>query len=253
MNEEQDTLPAPAFPVEAAEIAPLAQKMARAYRDMVAYYHQQLEKEFAEAKALAEDFGSEEYRERLLAGPPDQVSWYGLSLLADEDPQLARRRYGEVKEAALDQLRTGQRMAEAALYDAEPWDTAQLLALRRELARGWDPASGIEQTLIDQMAQSYTMQLQWQAILTVRTSLQTRRRDEREARWEPPRVRDAEAVQQAAEMVDRWNRMFLRQLRALRDMRRYSPVVVQNAGQVNLAGQQVNVAAVPVDGQGSRA
>jgi hypothetical protein len=46
-------------------------------------------------------------------------------------------------------------------------------------------------------------------------------------------------------MADRFNRMFLRTLRQMRDLRRYgTPVVIQNAGQVNVAangGQQVNV------------
>jgi hypothetical protein len=46
-------------------------------------------------------------------------------------------------------------------------------------------------------------------------------------------------------MADRFNRMFLRVLRQMRDLRRYSsPVVIQNAEQVNVAadgGQQVNV------------
>ena len=42
-------------------------------------------------------------------------------------------------------------------------------------------------------------------------------------------------------MVDRFNRLFLRTLRALRDLRRYVPsVTVQNAAQVNIGGQQVN-------------
>jgi hypothetical protein len=50
------------------------------------------------------------------------------------------------------------------------------------------------------------------------------------------------AVEQAAAMVDRFNRIFLRTLRALRDLRRYSPtVVVQNAEQVNVGRRQVNV------------
>jgi hypothetical protein len=44
-------------------------------------------------------------------------------------------------------------------------------------------------------------------------------------------------------MVERWNRVFLRTLRALRDFRRYAPtVMIQNAGQVNIGSQQVNVA-----------
>jgi hypothetical protein len=54
---------------------------------------------------------------------------------------------------------------------------------------------------------------------------------------------ESQAVEQAAAMADRYNRIFLRTLRALRDLRRYAPaVIVQNAGQVNVRGQQVNVA-----------
>ena len=42
-------------------------------------------------------------------------------------------------------------------------------------------------------------------------------------------------------MVDRFNRLFLRTLRALRDLRRYAPtVMIQDAGQVNIGQQQVN-------------
>jgi hypothetical protein len=55
---------------------------------------------------------------------------------------------------------------------------------------------------------------------------------------------EAQAIEQAACMIDRFNKIFLRTLRALRDLRRYAPaVIVQNAGQVNVGGQQVNVAA----------
>jgi hypothetical protein len=70
------------------------------------------------------------------------------------------------------------------------------------------------------------------------------RKDAREAgSWTPPRISDSEAIGQAAAMADRFNRMYMRTLRALRDLRRYAPtVVVQNAGQVNVGGQQVNVA-----------
>jgi hypothetical protein len=44
-------------------------------------------------------------------------------------------------------------------------------------------------------------------------------------------------------MSKRFHRMFLRTLHALRDLRRYAgPVIVQQAGQVNVGSQQVNVA-----------
>ena len=48
-----------------------------------------------------------------------------------------------------------------------------------------------------------------------------------------------EAMEQAAAMVDRFNRQYLRTLRALRDLRRcVSAVTIQQAGQVNVGGQQ---------------
>ena len=55
-----------------------------------------------------------------------------------------------------------------------------------------------------------------------------------------PRVTDADAIEQAAGMVDRFNRLFLRTLRALTDLRRRSPPVLIHAGQVNVGHQQVN-------------
>jgi hypothetical protein len=55
---------------------------------------------------------------------------------------------------------------------------------------------------------------------------------------EPPRLSDAQAEDQAAAMVDRFNRVFLRTLQALCGLRKVPPaVVVQNAGQVNVGGQ----------------
>ena len=52
-------------------------------------------------------------------------------------------------------------------------------------------------------------------------------------------------------MADRFSRLFLRDLRALRDLRRYAPaVVVQGSAQINVAERQVNVnrAAGPMSG-----
>ena len=154
------------------------------------------------------------------------------------------RRWEEVKDAARDELGSGQRAAAAVLLPVHdsPMDRARYIAIRHELTREWNPRSGIEQTLVDQMAQAWTMQLHWQEIATSRMLFEHRPLTPEEVEWELPRVNYVEAAEHATAMADRWNRMFLRQLRALRDMRRYSPVVVQNAGQVNVAQQQVNVA-----------
>ena len=64
-------------------------------------------------------------------------------------------------------------------------------------------------------------------------------------KWRPPSVSANAAMDQAVAMAERFNRIFLRTLRALRDLRRYSPsVTIQSAGQVNIGGSQVNAAQV---------
>ncbi len=63
--------------------------------------------------------------------------------------------------------------------------------------------------------------------------------------WDIPYVREQDAVQHAASMADRWQRMYFRAIRNLREWRRYTPqVTINNPNQVNIAtdgGQQVNV------------
>ncbi len=50
-----------------------------------------------------------------------------------------------------------------------------------------------------------------------------------------PRMTLAASTDQAMAMADRWNRIFCRSLRALRDLRRFSVTVnIQGPGQVNV-------------------
>jgi hypothetical protein len=84
----------------------------------------------------------------------------------------------------------------------------------------------------------------WLEVLTARTTLQALHESEEEARWQPPRVTDSEAIEQAAAMVDRFHRIMMRTIRQLQNLRRNPPVVmVRKAGQVNVGQQQVNAVA----------
>jgi hypothetical protein len=174
-------------------------------------------------------------------------------MVARTDPDRAAARWEEIKRAALDELRTGHRAARAVeTANIVAWRRAQFLALREELAAEWQPRNGIERQLIDTMAQAQEGYLYWVRILTLRTELESTTNDRRvqeEGRWGPPRQSDADALDQAAAMMDRFNRIFLRTLRALCDMRRHSsPVIVQNGGQMNVAQQQVNLNTAPPAG-----
>jgi len=59
--------------------------------------------------------------------------------------------------------------------------------------------------------------------------------------WKSLYQSESDGVAQAHRLADGYNRQFLRVLRQLRDLRRYAPVVIQNAQQVNVGKQQLNV------------
>jgi hypothetical protein len=225
----------------ASEACTLAREFAAAFRGMVEHYKRECGRSPQEALAAAHE-GSPEYEALVLQGAADEVSWHGLEYLASQDPEKALRRWEEVKAEALAELRSGHRAAKTMEGCASDcWRRAQFLAVRRDLTEAWQPRNGLERQLLDMLAQAQTAQLRWLGTLSLRCTTASLRKPPR-GTWEPLTVADAEAVEQAAGMVDRFNRIFLRTLRALRDLRRQAPgVVVQSAGQVNVAEQQVNV------------
>jgi hypothetical protein len=237
-----------------SEALPLAQELARAHRDWVAYHLRHAEGTPEERAAKANQPPPDHWLDRVLNGPPDQVSWHGLSDVAGVDPDAACRRWEEIKAAAREELRSGHRAARKVEgYTRGPWHRAQFLALRAELADGWQPRGGMERLLVDTLAQAYTEQEEWIGAAERWLNIQT---DRQELHWEkaqgglPPRVSDVEATEHAMGMAERWNRIFVRTLRALRDLRRYSPsVTIQAAGPVNLGGTQVNQVGTPSIGK----
>jgi hypothetical protein len=239
-------------PAAPSEAGVLAGELVGAFGQMVKLY----EKHYGLSRQDAIQKASEppaEYGEKALTGPPDDVDWLALRHVAQTDPERATARWEEIKRAALNELRTGHRAARAVeTVSHGAWQRAQFLALREELAAVWGPRNGIERQLIDTMSHAQAGYLYWLRLLTMRTELESvtsDRRHREEGRWEAPRQRDADALDQAAGMMDRFNRLFLRTLRALCDMRRRGgPVIVQNGGQMNVAQQQVNLSTSPTAG-----
>jgi hypothetical protein len=116
---------------------------------------------------------------------------------------------------------------------------AEAQALRAELTEAWRPRNALDQQLIDQLAQWQSLLAYWQEMLTswamVWRGVDKRRKED----FQAPRVSQAEALEQAARMVERYHRLYLQTLRALQNLRRQGPpVVVRRAGQVNIAAQQ---------------
>jgi hypothetical protein len=198
--------------------------------------------------------------------PLDILSFVDLMELQSFAPRVAEWFWERAKTEGKKEFESGHAAANITFpvgYMKGLWNIARFLGVRESFIDEWNPRGGIEVALIDMMAQSY---FQWQFWLeeTVKRS-QTREHEEHpeysrwkamraqenkiygrrdEGYWFRPLVSEKEAVEHAVQMADRWNRIFMRTLRQLRDLRRYSPVTINNPSQVNIAaegGQQVNI------------
>jgi hypothetical protein len=205
---------------------------------------------------------AKELFDRLMSIPVDWIGFADLSELNSFSKTMAENVWEIIKRQAQEDFESGHLAASAfepVDYMKDAWTRARYLGLRESFAAEWQPRGGIELSMIDAMAQAF-FQLQYWTEQTVKRSQTEPRREayeyqkwkqsEREAKtdswkyghWDIPYVREQEAVEHAAAMADRWQRMYFRAVRQLRDWRRYTPqVTINNPQQVNI-GEQVNVA-----------
>jgi hypothetical protein len=189
--------------------------------------------------------------EKLKHLPPDQIHWADLTAVVEtHGMQGALELWGEIKRAAVDYVESGMHITEIVQPNGTPLERARMIALRSQLAEGWQPQNGIEHTLIDMMCLSFSQYLYWTAIAHERVLREANKYQDikkgspiyKEGKWNLPTIGESQAVDQANRLADGYHRQFMRTLRQLRDLRRYVPsVIVNNGGLVNVANQQVNV------------
>ncbi len=182
--------------------------------------------------------------EDVLAQDVEEVSWIDLDCLAESGEASAA--WDLVKAAAQEEENLGVAAAKTIEgYGATPWQRAEFFALRKGLLDEWQPRGGMEQQLIDSLALSLYMCRFWLHQHAVRAT--TRAEVQKDAlkkhgKRRPTFSWELEDTERAAEMADRFHRMAMRTIRALRDVRRFAPSVsIRNAEQVNIGEKQVNV------------
>ena len=227
------------------EASPLAGEMVRAVGEIITTYekHWNLTRDQALDRIHEDDPRT---IDRIRTAPPSQLTFFDLYTLGRNSPELAAQRWAEVMQAARNELKSGHRAASivAPRSASSCWHKARLLAMRTELLDGWEPRNSVERLLVDTLMQVHWQYEHWLEVLTGRTTLQAVYESKEEARWQPPRLTDSEAIEQAAAMVNRFHRIMMRTIRQLQNLRRNPPVVmVKNAGQVNVGQQQVNTVA----------
>lgn len=203
--------------------------------------------------------------ENLLKMPTEFISFWHLLELNDNSPAIAQNLWEMIKREAALEFESGHRAAaafEPADYMTDAWNRASYLGLRESLCEEWQPKGGIELTMIDTVAQAWLMLQHWTEESVRRAKTRPRQEDHQfrewkkwksaahakqwdDGFWDIPYVYEQKAIEHAAQMADRWQRMYFRAIRSLRDWRRYTPqLTINNASQVNIAsdgGQQVNV------------
>jgi hypothetical protein len=194
---------------------------------------------------------SEKRREWVEGLQPEKISFGHLAAIAEISMEDALKLWARVREAATDELESGRRGATVTGADCDPYAQAQYLSIRDAFADQWQPRGGIESAMIDMLAVSFSLQMYWATVAhqrAIHTHDEQRKSLSRfeDAGWKSPYQSTADAIEQAHRLADGYNRQFLRVLRQLRDLRRYAPpVIVNNGGQVNVAGQQLNVSQSP--------
>lgn len=205
---------------------------------------------------------AEELFDLLMSKPVDWIDFSDLSQLNSFSTSMAQNVWEIIKREARDEFESGHLAAgafEPVDYLKDAWTRARYLGLRESFADEWEPRGGIELCMIDLMAQAFFQVQYWteQSVRCARTEpreeayeYQKWKQYQREAKtdswkyghWDIPYVRERDAIEHAAAMADRWQRMYFRAVRQLRDWRRYTPqVTINNPQQVNI-GEQVNVA-----------
>ena len=251
----------------------LLRQLHQSFVRMVAFYKSPMGGSLSTDEARANAFhacknadeAKEKFRE-MLRLPVENLEFIDLNELHSFAPRVAERLWERTKNEGRNEFESGHLAANISFpegYMKGMWNIARYLGVRESFIDDWKPQGGIEIALIDMLAQSW-FQYQFWLEQTVKRS-QTREREmhpdysdwlERRARkfkakgwtdgyWDRPYVSEQQAVEHAAQMADRFNRIFMRTLRQLRDFRRYSPVTINNPSQVNIAnngGQQINVA-----------
>lgn len=187
--------------------------------------------------------------EDALNAAPEDLSWHALGQFEEENPGSFTTIWERTKQYARDELESGQRAASVAIGHDSPLTRARFLVLREKYIDEWQPRNVLESQMIDAICQAQTIREYWMRLATERVAVEC----EIERYWVEIRgkrserqIDGSESAREAREEAERWDRAFIRAVRALRDLRRYTTAVIVNnqGGQVNVAGdggQQTNV------------
>jgi hypothetical protein len=216
-----------------------------------------MQEAIARATKIIKGPAAENFYEFLTTRSVRGLTWLEIDRVFRYDPGAAQQFWEDLKEEADKDFKSGHFAAEifeGSEWQQDPWRRAHFIAIRDSFIEQFNPQGGIDYSMIDMLAVTFTLWMHWTEKHMHRATTEsctTPSKSEREiiqqykGEWIPPRVMEQEAIDHAAQMADRWRRAYQATLRQMRDWRRYNaPVTINNPQQVNIAaegGQQVNL------------
>ncbi|HEX5731517.1 MAG TPA: hypothetical protein VF131_01690 [Blastocatellia bacterium] len=216
-----------------------------------------MEEAIKKASRIMEGAEAENFYKSLTSRSVEGITWLEIDRLFRYDPKAAQVFWEDLKREADKDFKSGHFAAqifEKAEWQRDPWRRAHFIAVRDSFIEQFKPQGGIDYSMIDMLAVTFTLWMHWTQVhmhrSTTEAFVQPSKTEKHHAveyggEWMPPRVHEQEAIDKAAHMADRWRRAYQATLRQMRDWRRYSvPVTINNPQQVNIAtdgGQQVNL------------
>ncbi len=243
VNEIENEVPVPYEPT-VAEVERLRAHLDHAASQAIERFRKEEWLTDDEIVSVVESLSSdaEHYRQQIRNTAPEDLKVADFGMLSMFDPRAGREEMDRFRRLARSEFANGLGAAKS-LYGRRGgsfWESETFAQLLKQFEEDWAPQSAIEWNLLQSVAQSWVMQQRWiERLSTMEADLFNRERMEHEHHggWLSPRVSEYEAMNQAAAMIERFNRMSSRNIRALKDLRRPS-VHIDRA---NIANQQIVV------------
>lgn len=193
-------------------------------------------------------YDAERYRNQIRNTPPEELKLADFGVLSMFDPEAGAFELRRFRQLARSEIQNGTAAAKAlyGISGGSFWEAETFKELLSHIEVNWKPQTGLEQILLQNFAQACVMQQRWTLKLsTMGADLCNRERVEKEHLdgWLPPRVTELQAMDQAAAMIERFNRMALINIRTLKDLRRSGPTY--HIDKANIANQQIVVDGTP--------
>ncbi len=182
--------------------------------------------------------------------PSDDLSWCDLHDIEEAlGPVVRALQWNRIASDARNAVESGFQSAEVVQPGASPLEHARYAVIREALIMEWQPSPGSELMLVEMLCQTRYVYEQWlirhvhQMNYDCLGLTTTDREKQLYGEWFPPRVDAVTALDHSMNSAMRFQNQFIKLVRALRDLRRYSAsVTINNPRQVNIGSQQVNMA-----------